>query len=425
MPSYHIWTIGCQMNQAESARLAGRFEELGYTPSAKIEPADLIVVNGCVVRQSAENRVVNHLHLLKKVKRANPAVLIAVTGCFVPDDETALRKQFPQVDYFFRAGEQPPWLESPSGQLLPARVGITEYITIMQGCNNFCSYCIVPYRRGRERSRTPEEIESEVRELVNRGAREITLLGQNVDSYGRDLPGKPDLAGLLERLNDIDGLWRLRFLTNHPKDMNDRLIEAIARLDKVCEHFNLPVQSGSDAVLQLMNRGYTSGNYLELVNKIRSAVPGIALSTDLIAGFPSETDAQFRESLNLLSTINFDTVHIAVYSTREGTRASRELEDDVPASKKKERLDAVERLQENIQSEINARLNGKVVEVLVDGRKRGKWYGRTRADKLVFFEGRDNYTGKLVPVTITATSPWSLQGEPFIETTGGINEQVG
>jgi len=407
------------MNHAESDRLAGRFEALGYTPASSIENADLIVINSCVVRQSAEDRVVNRLHLLRPVKKARPETVIALTGCFVTGDTAALKKRFPHVDYFFKAGEQPPWLENTGGLLLPAHPGVTAFITIMQGCNNFCSYCIVPYRRGRERSRMPEEIICEAHELVRQGVKEITLLGQNVDSYGRDLPGQPELADILEQLNNITGLQRLRFLTNHPKDMNQRLIEAIAGLDKVCEHINLPVQSGSDAVLKLMNRGYTVKDYLALVQKLRSAVPDIALSTDLIVGFPTETTAQFEESLHLLSTVNFDTVHIAAYSVRKGTAAAGNLEDTVTGETKKERLNAVEAIQGAIQSAINSRLRGKTVEVLVEDQKQGKWYGRTRSDKLVFFKGDGNYTGQLVRVKIETTSPWSLQGTPLTDGNNG------
>jgi tRNA-2-methylthio-N6-dimethylallyladenosine synthase len=257
MPTYHIWTIGCQMNRAESDRLAGRFEELGYMPAARAGEADLIVVNSCVVRQSAEDRAVNKLHNLRVIKKANPLARIALTGCLVGEDTGALRERFPYVDWFFQPGEAPPWLEGPAANPLPARVKVSEMVAISQGCDNFCTYCIVPYRRGRERSTPLDDIVNEVRELAERGAKEVTLLGQNVDSWGRDLPGKPDLADLLEAVNGVPGLKRVRFLTNHPKDMSLKLIKAIARLDKVCEQVNLPAQAGSNAVLTAMGRGYT------------------------------------------------------------------------------------------------------------------------------------------------------------------------
>ena len=409
MPKYHIWTIGCQMNKAESERLAGRFEELGYEPTAQINDADLVVLNSCVVRQSAENRVVNKLAALRPQKKARPDVLLAVTGCLVDSDIDALKKRYPHVDHFFKPGEYPPWLEDSGKLSLPHHPSPTAYVTIMQGCDNFCSYCIVPYRRGRERSRTIVEITGEVNELVRRGVKEVTLLGQNVDSYGHDLTEKPELADLLQELNAIDGLLRIRFLTNHPKDMNDRLLDAITGLDKVCEQISLPVQAGSDEILRAMNRGYTVEQYLNLISRIREKIPVVALSTDVIVGFPSESETQFRQTVDLLSGVKFDTVHIAVYSPRTGTAAA-ELEDNIPLTEKKERLDIIEKLQEEIATEINARLRGETVEILVEGRKRGKWYGRTRTDKLVFFSNDGDHAGQLIKVRIDKTSPWSLQG---------------
>ena len=418
MPTYHIWTIGCQMNKAESERLASRFEELGYEAADNIDEADIVVLNSCVVRQSAENRVVNKLHNLKRLKTDRPDTVLALTGCFVDSDTGGLQKRFPFMDHFFKPGEDAPWLEKPETPPLPQRPSPAVYVPISQGCNNFCSYCIVPYRRGRERSRPTAEIVCEARELVRRGAKEITLLGQNVDSYGHDLPDRPDLADLLMELNGIPGLARLRFLTNHPKDMSDRLIDAIAGLDTVCEQINLAAQSGSDAILAAMKRGYTSAHYRDLIARIRDRVPGVALSTDIIVGFPSETEADFRQTVNLLTVTNFDTVHVAAYSPRAGTYAARHLEDDVPPAIKKERLNAIERLQEEIQTEINARLLGRTVEVLVEGKNKGKWYGRTRTDKLVFFGSGRDYLGQMVGVTIDKTSPWSLQGTVATETTG-------
>ena len=294
MPKYHIWTIGCQMNKAESERLGSYFEQLGYQPAAA-DDADLIVLNSCVVRQSAEDRVVNKLHNLRPLKKSRPDLTIAVTGCLVNSEVNRLQKSFPQVDYFFKAGDYPQWLEKPGWeQILPRHPAPSSYVSIIQGCDNFCAYCIVPYRRGRNRSRALKEIVAEVRELVKRGAKEITLLGQNVDSYGRDLPEQPDLADLLYELNSIDGLSRLRFLTNHPRDMSPRLIEAVASLDKVCEQVSLPVQSGSDQILEAMRRGYTIEQYRQLVTEIKSKIAAVALSTDVIVGFPSETEEQFQ-----------------------------------------------------------------------------------------------------------------------------------
>jgi tRNA-2-methylthio-N6-dimethylallyladenosine synthase len=399
------------MNKAESERLGSYFEQLGYQPAAADE-ADLIVLNSCVVRQSAEDRVVNKLHNLRPLKKSRPDLTIAVTGCLVNSEASRLRKSFPQVDYFFKAGDYPQWLEKPGWeQILPRRPAPSSYVSIIQGCDNFCAYCIVPYRRGRNRSRPLKEITAEVRELVNRGAKEITLLGQNVDSYGRDLPEQPDLADLLYELNSIDGLFRLRFLTSYPRDMSPRLIEAVASLDKVCEQVSLPVQSGSNEILEAMRRGYTIEQYRQLVTEIKDKIAGVALSTDVIVGFPSETGEQFQQTLDLLSELRFDTVHVAVYSPRPGTIAAREFGDNIPAEEKKRRLGEVERLQEAVAAEINGRLLGKTVEVLVEGKKKGKWYGRSRSGKIVFFSNASNCLGKLMNIRIEKTSPWSLQGK--------------
>jgi tRNA-2-methylthio-N6-dimethylallyladenosine synthase len=415
MPQYHIWTIGCQMNKAESERLGAILEQRGYQAAATPEQADLVVVNSCVVRQSAENRVTNRLHLIRQLKRSHPGMIAAVTGCFV-DSEVTLKKTYPQIDYFFKAGDLPQWLEDiKPREALSERPPVSVYVPIMQGCNNFCTYCIVPFRRGRERSRPMAELVSEASELVRRGAREVVLLGQNVDSYGRDLPEGPDLASLLEELNGIDGLLRLRFLTSHPKDMTRGLIARIASLDKVCAHVNLPVQSGDDGVLELMRRGYTVGRYRQLIAEVRREIPGVALSTDVIVGFPSETEQQFQHTADLLSDLRLDAVHVACYSPRAGTYASKHLADDVTAREKSRRLKVIEDLQERILREINEQLLGQVQEVLVEGKTRGKWRGRTRSDKLVFFNAPGNYVGRLVRVRVEKTGPWALQGQPEMQ----------
>ncbi|MFC1961939.1 tRNA (N6-isopentenyl adenosine(37)-C2)-methylthiotransferase MiaB [Chloroflexota bacterium] len=413
MPKYYLWTIGCQMNKAESERLGSYLEQHDYEETDSAENADLIVLNSCVVRQSAENRVINKLHITKKLKAARPKTVVAVTGCIVNNDVAPLRKRFPHVDYFFKAGGSLPlWEEPAATAYLPRKTGPSAFVPIIQGCDNFCSYCIVPYRRGREKSRPLSEIACEVTELVTGRAKEVTLLGQNVDSYGHDLPDKPDLADLLQELNRIEGLARIRFLTNHPKDISPRLIAAMASLDKICEQISLPVQSGSDAVLQAMDRGYTVGQYRQIIAQLRNNLPNIALSTDVILGFPSETESQFRETADLLAELKFDKVHVAVYSPRPGTKAAREMEDNVPPGEKKRRLDIVEEMQEKIAAEINHELQGKIMEVLVEGSHKGKWWGRTRTDKLVFLSDITDLTGELVNVKITGTSPWSLQGTP-------------
>jgi len=400
------------MNKAESERLGSYLEQHGYQAVATAEEAELIVLNSCVVRQSAENKVINKLHALKPLKKSRPDLRLAVTGCLVNLEVDQLRWSFPHVDYFFRPGEYPPWIEkAQSGPILPQHPSPTTFVPIIQGCNNFCTYCIVPYRRGRERSRPVNEIVSEVKELVRRGVKGVTLLGQNVDSYGHDLLDTPDLADLLCELNDIDKLVRICFLTNHPKDMSAKLIEKVACLNKVCEEISLPVQSGSNDILKAMGRGYTVEHYRHLITEIRRKIPEVALSTDVIVGFPRETEERFQETFGLLSELRFDTVHVAVYSPRLGTIAAREFADNIPFSEKKERLGRVEELQETVATEINSRLLGKTVEVLIEGKKKGKWQGRTRSGKLVFFSDDSSYPGKLVKVSVEKASPWALQGK--------------
>jgi len=411
MPNYYIWTIGCQMNKAESERLSSLFAQKGMQPVAHPDEADIVILNTCVVREHAESRVVNKLHTLRAVKKANPQMRLAVTGCWVQTDTAPMHRAFPYVDYFFKPGDPPPWDDRDLwARALPLIPGVTAYVPIIQGCNNFCAYCIVPYRRGRERSRPREEVINEVKELVKRGVREVTLLGQNVDSYGHDLPEQPELADLLIELDKIEGLWRIRFLTNHPKDMSHRLIETAARLDKVCPAFNIPIQAGSDAVLQKMRRGYTVSDYRRLIADIRTHIKGVALSNDVIVGFPGETEAQFQETVALLEDLRFDVVHVAAYSPRAGTIAARDFPDDVPPAEKKRRLQVVEKLQEKVAGEINAALKDTLVEVLAEGKEAQKWYGRSRTDKIVFFRDPADWTGRLATVKIENTGPWSLQG---------------
>jgi tRNA-2-methylthio-N6-dimethylallyladenosine synthase len=399
------------MNKAESERLGSLFEETGYHYVPNVTDADLIVINTCVVRQNAEDRAVHKLQNFKPLKKARPDIILAVTGCWVESNTDQLKKTFPFVDYFFKAGECPPWVDRAKWlQALPKEPQQATYVPIIHGCNNFCAYCVVPYRRGREKSRPLSEIVCEVKELVSRGTREITLLGQNVDSYGHDLPEKPALSDLLIELNDIEDLYRIRFLTNHPKDMSLRLIKTVAHLEKVCKNITLPAQAGSNEILKVMRRGYTIEEYRRLVNEIRSEIPDVGLVSDIIVGFPSETEIQFQQTVNLLTELRFDTVHLAAYSPRPGTIAAREMVDNVSAEDKKRRLITLENLQENIVTEINAKLKGKTIEILVEGKQKGKWCGRTSTDKLVFFSDNVNYLGKLVNLRIDITSPWSLQG---------------
>ena len=434
MARYFVWTIGCQMNKAESQRIAGYLDSAGYQAATSFSDADLVVLNTCVVRQSAENKVLGTLGLLQGLKNEHPNLQILVTGCLVNSNTQELKRRFPHVDLLFKPGDYPELIAWGQKQGMPIEQRLLRYpfaalrastpcndaqmpsslcalIPVIQGCDNFCSYCIVPYRRGREVSRPLEEIVCEVEELARQGIKEVTLLGQNVDSYGHDLPGHPDLADLLNELSSIDDLARIRFLTNHPKDISLKLIEAMASLNKVCEHLELPVQAGNDDILRAMRRGYTVERYRELVHTIRRKIPQISLSTDIIVGFPGETEEQFEHSLSLVKEMRFDVVHVAAYSPRSGTIAWREYQDNIPAEVKKERLNKIEELQTAIASKINSHLQGKQVEVLVEGRKKGKWFGRTRSNKLVFFEDAGDWLGQLAIIRIEKTSPWSLRGE--------------
>ncbi len=443
MSRYFIWTIGCQMNKAESQRIASYLNSVGYQIAVALQEADLVVLNTCVVRQSAEDKVLGTLGLLKGLKKERPNLSILVTGCFVDSNIEGLERRFPQVDFFFKPSaysKLASWVQKQSistteqrsfrplsVEFTPSK-GLTAsthhndtgepllsspcaFVPIIQGCNNFCSYCIVPYRRGREVSRPLEEIVCEVEALVKQGIKQVTLLGQNVDSYGHELPSNPDLADLLTALNGIDGIARIRFLTNHPKDLNQKLMGAMASLEKVCEHMELPVQSGDDDILRAMKRGYSVEQYCELVHAVRQRISQLSLSTDIIVGFPEETEEQFEHSLSLLEEIKFDVVHVAAYSPRPGTIAWRKYKDSVSPEIKKERLSRVEQLQANIAAEINSTYQGRIMEVLVEGKKRGKWYGRTRSDKLLFFEESNECSGQLVKIKIEKSSPWALQGK--------------
>jgi tRNA-2-methylthio-N6-dimethylallyladenosine synthase len=441
---YYLWTIGCQMNFAESRQAAEELEKLGYREASRPQDADLILLNTCVVRQSAEDKVVGRLTSLLGLKRRNPELKLALMGCFV-NEIPALQHRYPWVDAFVKPSDiatvielaQRQWAESPVPSLPASQSSIPPVsagVSISHGCDHLCTYCIVRLRRGPEVSRPVDEIVSEVKGLAQRGVREITLLGQNVDSYGRDLPPcrggghSPDLASLLEAVHGVDGLVRIRFLTSHPADMTDRLIETVAQLPKVCEHMEIPVQSGDDTVLRRMGRGYTVAEYCDLIGRIRRALPSmqdisglparpdvglhaVGLATDVIVGFPGETEAQYEATYRLLEDLRFDMVHVAAYSPRPGTPAER-LPDDVPAEEKERRRRAVDALQERIVGEINAQLLGRTIEVLVEGRQKGKWRGRTRTNKLVFFDVDErDWAGQLAQVRITRTGPWSMQGE--------------
>lgn len=421
MRSYHLWTIGCQMNTADSERLGSALEHLGLMPVDRPADADVVVLNSCVVRESAEEKVVGTLTSWQPIKKNNPDQVFALMGCMVGPETGQLQRRFPHVDLFMRPQQYGPLLELVGQRLgldwegcleglTPNRPGPTCYVPIIHGCDLMCTFCIIPYRRGRQVSRPVEQVVREVELLSARGVKEVTLLGQTVDAYGHDLPDKPDLAELLTRLNEIDGLERIRFLTSHPSFMSDGIIDAVAALPKVCEHINLPVQSGDDQVLRRMRRPYTAFEYLAVINRIKDTMPHVSLSTDVIVGFPGETQEEYQQSLDLVAQVRFDKVHVAAYSPRPGTIAHRTMADDITAEEKTERRVGLEELQEKILRELNAGLVGRDEEILVEGRLRGKWQGRTRSNKLVYFEDQEDHLGQLVKVKITQSSPWSLQG---------------
>ena len=400
-------------------------EQLGLRPVDRASDADVIVLNSCVVRQSAEDKVVGAITGLQPLKKKQPERLVALMGCMVGAETTELRRKFPYVDVFIRPQQYGPLLdligerlgldwEGCVGPLAPTQPNVTCYVPIIHGCDLMCSFCIIPYRRGRQVSRPLNEVVKEVVLLAARGVKEVTLLGQTVDAYGEDLPDQPDLADLLERLSDVSSLRRIRFLTSHPSYMSDQIIQAVASLPKVCEHINLPVQSGDDDVLSRMRRPYTQAEYIDLVHRIQNIVPKTSLSTDIIVGFPGETPEQYERSFDLVRALRFDKVHCASYSPRPGTIADRTMPDDVCADEKTRRRKRLEALQQSIQEEINSELMGQELEVLVEGRHNGKWQGRTRNNKLVYFRDEADYLGQLVHVNITKTSAWSLQGTPVL-----------
>jgi tRNA-2-methylthio-N6-dimethylallyladenosine synthase len=436
LKKYNISTFGCQMNENDSERLAGMLSEMGYTSTDSTDESDLIIYNTCCVRENAEFKVYGHLGSLKKLKQQKPEMIIAVCGCMMQQKEVVefIKKKHRHVDLIFGTHNLYKfpellysvfnsdksiidiWDSSGSiaeGMPIERKDGIKAWVTIMYGCNNFCSYCIVPYVRGRERSRDPEDIIDEAGMLGHQGYKEITLLGQNVNSYGKDIEAGTSFPGLLRRLNELDGLERIRFMTSHPKDLSDELIEAVRDCRKVCEHIHLPIQSGSSRILNEMNRKYTSEYYLELVSKIRSQVPGISLTTDIIVGFPGESEEDFEQTLQIMEKARFDFAYTFLYSKRTGTPASK-IPEQVDEVIKKQRFERLLNLQNRISREINQELLGSTVEVLVEGLSRNSmktYTGRTKTNKIVNFEGNRELTGRLVNVSIEKIQTWSLEGK--------------
>lgn len=423
------------MNTADSRRLSRSLENLGFVTAANVEDADVIVLNTCVVRQSAEDKALGRLSSLKSLKQQNPQLVIGLMGCLVGvHGNLALQKRFPWVDVFSAPSDPQPlldfltnrqqadraqsWrmnidrmLDEEFGVAVPGEQrAVSENLPVVLGCSHACAYCVIPLKRGRERSRDALRIVRDARTFAGQGVSEIVLLGQIVDRYGLDLPGSPRLPQLLSSLSEIPQIKRLRFLTSHPNWMSDELIASVAELPKVMPHIEVPVQAGDDGVLLAMRRGYTNQQYRELVAKLRERIPGVSIATDIIVGFPGETETAFQKTYELLADLRLDVAHLARYSPRPGTYSARELADDVPAEEKMRRFRLLENLQESILKELNQGLLGEVVPVLFEYRVKGRWYGRTPTNRIVFVDSAEDLTGQERQVKITWTGPWSLVG---------------
>lgn len=434
MKTYHIETYGCQMNVHDSEKLAGMLEKRGYVPAASLLSADVIVFNTCCVREHAEDKVFGNVGALRTLKQERPEVLIAVCGCMMQQEGMAqtLIKKFPFVNLVFGTHNLAQFEEMLSDaelqdkpfiricreadkvtEGLPVRRGreVTAFTNVMYGCDNYCSYCIVPYVRGRERSREAQAILDEVKGLAESGCLEVMLLGQNVNSYGKTLDPPVSFAELLRRVAAIDGIRRVRFMTSHPKDLTEDIVYAMRDCPTVCKHIHLPVQSGSNRILERMNRRYTRERYMEIVDLFRREVPGIAITTDIIVGFPGETEEDFEDTLNLVRRVQFDAAFTFKYSIRTGTKAAT-MPDKVNETVKKERLQRLMDLQTEVGYRRNLEYVGREVEVLFDAEgKNGIATGRTDTNKLVKAPAADGLIGTIRRVRIREAKPWSLKGD--------------
>ena len=431
---YHIWTEGCQMNVADSQRVGSSLEHLGYTFTDRAEEADVIVLNTCVVRQSAEDKALGRLSSLLPLKRKNPDLVINLMGCLVGvRGAEKLRERIPYVDVFSPPSDPGPlvsylsqgeirsledaettrrFLLMDDELILPQHERgqlVSAHVPVVYGCSHACTFCINPFRRGVERSRPVGDIVGEVRSLAAQGVKEVTLLGQIVDRYGVDVPDGPNLAALLRITHEVEGIQRIRFLTSHPSYFSEELMETVAELPKIMPHIEVPIQAGDDTVLENMKRGYTQRQYRELVAKIRERIPGCSIATDIIVGFPGETDEQFMQTYRVLADLKLDVAHLARYSPREGTVSARRMNDDVSDEEKMRRFRVLEELQEGIVGDINNKYLGEAVEVLFEEKVKGRWKGRTPTNKLVFVESDEELQGKIEPVAVTWTGPWSMQ----------------
>lgn len=433
---FNITTFGCQMNEEDSEKLSGMLKRMGYESTENKENASIIIFNTCCVRENAENKVFGNLGRLKKQKEKNPDLIIGICGCMMQQKGMAddILKRFPYVDIIFGTHNSykfPEYLnkvktesvqikeimdketEIVEGIPIDRKSDAKAFVTIMYGCNNFCTYCIVPYVRGRERSRKPEDIENEIRELVANGYKEVTLLGQNVNSYGKELAEGLTFAELLSKINEIEGLERIRFMTSHPKDLTLDVVYAIRDCAKICEQIHLPVQSGSDRILKEMNRHYTKKQYLELAKEIRKEIPDVTFSTDIIVGFPGETDEDFNETLELIKEVKFDAAFTYLYSRRNHTPADR-MENQISDEVKHERFNRLVETANAVIAKGNKDAEGRIYEVLVEGHSKNnhsKLTGRTRNARLVNFEGGEELIGTLVNVKIVKANSFSLIGE--------------
>jgi len=422
------------MNVADSQRMGSALERLGYTYSLRAEEADVIILNTCVVRQSAEDKAYGRLQSLRPLKEMKPELVINLMGCMVGvQNAEKLRQKLPFVDVFSPPSDPGPLISfltqdetrkfeqkelinrfnlMDTESVLPEHERgrlVSAYIPIVYGCSHACSYCIIPYRRGVERSRPSADILAEARSLAAQGVKEITLLGQIVDRYGQDLPGEINLAGLLSRLNEVDGIKRIRFLTSHPNYLSEDILEGVASLPKVMPHIEVPIQAGDNEILKNMKRGYSNADYRNLVRQIRQIIPSVSIATDIIVGFPGESEIQFLQTRQLLEDLKLDVAHLARYSPRQGTVSARRMKDDITAEEKLRRFRVLEELQEKIATEINSGFLGRHFNVLFEEKVKTRWRGRTTTNKLVFVESDEDLRGKDLDVQITWTGPWSMQ----------------
>ena len=434
---YHFWITGCQMNYADARRVATELEKIGYQSTETLEEADVVVLETCTVRQQAEDKAYGKLSSLKPFKATKPGATLAVMGCVVGvRGNQALEERFPYVDVFMEPATDGAPLISHLQQaedfmldmaqtqtrhawqdgevILPANQHgqlVSAPVSIVYGCSHACTFCIIPQKRGKESSRAIGSLVSEVRSLVAQGVKEVVLLGQIVDRYGYDVPDGPDLADLLYAVNDVTGLQRIRFLTSHPNYMTDKILYAVRDLPKVMPQIEVPIQAGDDEVLENMKRGYTAQQYRELIGRIRHIVPDAAIHTDIIVGFPGETEAQFQKTYNILAELRLDKIHLARYSPRPGTVSDRRMADDIPEEEKRRRYELIDELHREISQEKMRHWLGQTVEVLVEEKQKGRWRGRIPQNKLVFFNDARELKGEVVQVQISHTGPWSMSGK--------------